>query len=381
MNMRDAVVIGGGPAGSMAAGLLAPDRNVLVIEEDPCSGEPVQCAGLLTNEVISLSGVRPEVFNRIYGANVFFPGGGKITVRSNKPKVNVIDRAELDGLMAEKAMDAGAEYRYGERYLGHTVSEKVLVKTDSGTAECSLLIGADGHSSKTAMSLGDNRPREYIRGYQMDVRKTSDEEDLINIRLGSGTAPGFFSWEVPFGDCIRVGLCTSWSAGPPWEYMKKLLAESGLDKAPVVKKYCGKIPLGGRPRSYGDRLMLIGDAAGQVKPVSAGGLHPAFKSATFLKKTADEAFALNDFSSGILSRYEKGWKKEIGKELRRGYRLRKAFTKMSDSDLDRAYELVNRDSVRNALNDIDFDRPSSVTENIPKRDLIRFLPFVLKVIF
>jgi digeranylgeranylglycerophospholipid reductase len=381
MNMRDTVVIGGGPAGSMAARLLAPDRDVLVIEEHSCSGEPVQCAGLLTDEVLSLSGVRTEVLNRIYGANVFFPGGGVITVRSKKPKVNVIDRAELDRLMAEKAMDAGAEYRYGERYLSHTVSNRISVKTDSGTEDCSLLIGADGHSSRTAMTLGDNRPREYIRGYQMDVRKTSGEEDMINIRLGSETAPGFFSWEVPFEDCIRVGLCTSWSAGPPWNYMKKLLAETGLDKAPAVKKYCGKIPLGGRPRSYGDRLMLIGDAAGQVKPVSAGGLHPAFKSAPFLKKTADEAFASDDFSAKVLSRYEKGWKKETGKELRRGYALRKAFKKMSDSDLDKAYGLATSDSVLNALNDIDFDRPSSVIENVPKRDLIRFLPFALKVIF
>lgn len=214
--MYDAVVIGGGPAGSKAAELLAKDRDVLVLEEHSEPGVPVECAGLVTDEVIDLSGVRPDILNVLYGANVFFPGGGKISVKSGWPKANLIDRADLDRKLAWKAADAGAEYRYNEKYMGHSIGDRSVVESDKGKTECSLIIGADGHSSKVAMSLcADNSPREYVRGFQMDIRKKYDEPDMMNLRLGSEIAPGFFSWEIPFGEYVRVGLCTSWSAGPP----------------------------------------------------------------------------------------------------------------------------------------------------------------------
>lgn len=381
MIMREAVVIGGGPAGSKAAELLARDRDVLVLEEHRESGTPMECAGLVTDDVIGLSGVRPDILNVLYGANVFFPGGGRISVRSGWPKANVIDRADMDRKMAWKAEDSGAEYRYNERYIGHRVTDRVTVESTNGATECSLIVGADGHSSKVAMSLGtDNGPREYVRGFQMDVRKTYEEQDMINIRLGSKVAPGFFSWEIPFGECVRVGLCTSWSAGPPFEYMRSLLKASGLEDAEVIKKYSGKIPLGGRAKTYGERLMLIGDAAGQVKPISGGGLYPAFRSADALKETADASFGSGDFSIKAMSHYEKRWKAAVGGEMRNGYRLRKAYLKFDDEDFDRAYLATSHESVRSVLDGISLDRPSSVVSQMRIRDMARFLPVVLRAI-
>lgn len=381
MTMRDAVVIGGGPAGSKAAELLARDRDVLVLEEHRESGLPVECAGLVTDDVLALSGVRPYILNRLYGANVFFPGGGTISVRSSWPKANVIDRADLDRRMAWRATDAGAEYRYNDRYIGHTATGNVKVRSTGGETGCSLLIGADGHSSSTAMSLGaGNGPREYVRGFQMDLRKKYDEQDMINIRLGSEVAPGFFSWEIPFGDNVRVGLCTSWPAGPPAVYMKALLKKAGLEDAEVIKKYSGKIPLGGRPKTYGERIMLIGDAAGQVKPVSGGGLFPALKSADALKETAESSFISGDFSEKALSAYEKKWKAAAGREMRNGYRLRNAYLKLRDIDLDRAFSIASRESVRSVLDEINLDRPSSVVSCMRKRDLASLMPILMRAL-
>ena len=86
--MRDVIIVGGGPAGSKTAAMLAKDRDVLVIEEHPKVGEPVQCAGLVTERSIELSGVRPDIINRFRGANVIFPDGNVVTVASDDVKAD-----------------------------------------------------------------------------------------------------------------------------------------------------------------------------------------------------------------------------------------------------------------------------------------------------
>ncbi|MDY0293174.1 MAG: NAD(P)/FAD-dependent oxidoreductase [Candidatus Methanomethylophilaceae archaeon] len=379
--MRDVVVVGAGPAGCRAAALLSPDRDVMVLEEHDVPGSPVQCTGLITDEVIRMSGVRPDILSTISGAHVLFPGGGRVTVRSRSHFARLIDRGSFDGMMADAAASAGAEFAFGTRYGRHSLQDgHVSIETSAGNIRSRLLIGADGHSSATALSLTDNGPAEYIRGIQVDVRSRCEEDDTMTLRLGSAVAPGFFSWEIPFGDFTRVGLCTEWSAGPPKTYLSSLLRISGLADREVIRRYSGKIPIGGRRRTYGERMLLIGDAAGQVKPVSGGGLYPAFKAAPFLKEAADRAFSSENFSPRSLSRYEKGWKGEIGRELRRGYALRKMYRKMSDGDLDRAGRVLCRPRARHALGDLDLDHPSSVAREIAKDvpALVGLMPLALK---
>ena len=357
--MYDVVVVGGGPAGSKTAAMLAKDHDVLVLEEHTRVGEPVQCAGLITEKSIELAGVRPEILNRFTGANVIFPDGNTVTVRSSEVKAVMIDRSDFDTKLAEKAMDAGAEYSFSTKYLSHSVKDgAVNISATSGELSSKLLIGADGHSSKVAMSVPDNGPKEYMRGIEYDIKRKMDVQDTINIRIGTDIAPGLFSWEAPFGEYTRIGLCSIWSAGPPIEMMKVLMKRVGAEDCEIVRKYCGKIPMGRRRRMYSDNVMLIGDAASQVKPVSAGGIYPSLMSAGPLCETAEEAFLKDDFSAKVLSGYEKRWNPLVGKELDRSYRLRKVYLKFNNDDMNAIYPYMAKKSVNDALNTVDIDSPS-----------------------
>ena len=379
----DAVVVGGGPAGTITAGILAEDHNVVVLEEHTSSGLPMQCAGLVTQEALDMCGVSPDILNRIRGADVIFPKGGRFEVRSDSTKALLIDRADLDIKLAARAADKGAEIRYKTRYTHHTVSAKgVSVSTDKGELNSRLIIGADGQASNVAMSLGNNLPKEYVYGIQADVKHRSEYEDIMNLRIGSEFAPGFFSWEIPFGDMTRIGLCVSPGRGSPNEYLKKLFDHLGICSDEIVSKFSGKIPLGGRPTSYGDRTLLIGDAAGQVKPVSGGGLYPICKAAPILCRTAKESLLKDDATARSLSGYETGWKKEIGKEFTKGYRIRKIFTGLSDEEFEKVFNTINRDDMRSVLNSIDLDNPSSVAFPMLKRPQvgIRLLPMMLRAL-
>lgn len=357
--MRDAVVVGGGPAGSRTAALLARDHDVLVLEEHPGSGLPMQCAGLVTGDVLKLSGVRPDILSTILGAEVVFPDGTVVAVRSDGPIAHAIDRRDMDSKMADAAMAAGAEYMFGTRYESHSVSDTVSISTSSGTVESRSIVGADGHTSGVAAAMGGTGPSEYLRGIQADVSRRMEHQDMFRVRLGSRLAPGFFTWEIPCGDFTRVGLCTSWSAGPPMGYLRRLLRETG-DEDRVIGLHSGKIPLHRRGDIVADRTALVGDAACQVKPVSGGGLYPGLTAAGILADVLSNSLSNDNLSRKSLAVYQSRCEDAFGSELRRGMRLRRMFVRMSDSDLNAAGRFASRDDVRPALDAIDIDRPSGV---------------------
>ena len=382
--MYDVIVVGGGPAGTVTADLLAKDYDVLIIEEHDVIGKPAQCAGFLSVETADALGVDVPKYGIIDAADFVFPDGRILTIQSDRPRMIVTDRTVLDQRLAEKAVDSGASISYSTRYLSHTVKDgKVSVNTSKGVIESRMIIGADGHSSKVASSLGNNEPKEYIRGMVFDIDHRSDVQDKIDLHFGTDISPGFFAWVIPCGDFMRVGLCSSWDAGLPSEYMKVLLKRSGLQDSPILRKYCGKIPMGGRRTTYSDNLLLIGDAAGQIKQISGGGLYPIVRSAPHLKSTVDRAFEKENFSRKMLSRYEKGWRSEIGKEIRNGCWMRSLYKKMNNDDFCKMYPAFNDERLRQRMRDIDIDNTSSVAKYalINPTFMKVGLPIGLKVLF
>lgn len=369
MIMTDIAVVGGGPAGSACAALLARDHDVTVFEEHPRIGVPVQCAGLISDAVIRLSGTSPSFLSTVYGAEAVFPDGTVVEVRSNKPKARVVDRSEMDSLIAARAMDAGAEYRMSERVKAVGVADRITLEHTSGTSIADLVIGADGPASVVASSIGNNAPSEMIRGIQADVRVEMDRQDMFRMHLGNEFAPGFFAWEIPCGDFTRVGLCTSWSAGPPAGYLKHLLSRLGYSDK-IIGMSCGRIPVGRRRTMSAERMMLIGDAASQVKPISGGGIYPSMVAAPLLADVASSAIREGDCSAKRLGEYDRLFAASVGKELRNGARIRRWFVRMDDRDLNRAGRYSSRPDVRAVLDTMEIDDPVTVIPRLLRHPLV-----------
>jgi digeranylgeranylglycerophospholipid reductase len=389
----DVLVVGAGPAGSTAAYRLAErGLHVRVLEEHPRVGQPVQCAGLVSRRVLDLAGSESMVRASVRGATVFGPGLGSMSFQATEPRAYVIDRAGLDVHLADRAARAGAEFRTGVRFdrrlppeNGH---ERVRVVDGDGNASevsARLVVGADGVSSAVARAYRLRRPVEILPAFEAEFPQSPGDPDTVEVYLGRRFAPGLFGWWIPDGaGGARVGVAADADGTPAREYFQHLVAQLGRRFGsplgnPTAYLVSG-IPIGALPKTHGPRVLLVGDAAAQVKPLSGGGIFTGMKCAEILASVAAAALERDDLSERALSEYDRAWRAELGEEFRRALYLRRIFTRLSDADLDALVGALKGAEMRAtivAFGDIDF--PTHVARQLLRASpsLVRLLPKAL----
>ncbi len=182
-----------------------------------------------------------------------------------------------------------------------------------------LLIGADGPFSKTRELFNFPEPKEFLKGIGAEVSNVSIDPNFVEIFVGKNIAPGFFAWIIPTnknGTEARIGLCIDSNAlYPPMFYFKKFLknknTQTFLKDAKITRNIGGVIPLGALKKTFTDNVLLVGDAAAQVKPTSGGGLYPGLLSANHCANIVACSLEKNNFSSNFLKKYHKLWYKDI----------------------------------------------------------------------
>jgi digeranylgeranylglycerophospholipid reductase len=386
----DVLVVGAGPAGSTVADRLARQgHSVLVIEEHPKIGYPVQCAGLVSQRVLDLAKT-PEVVRRpVHGASVFSPSLKSITFRAPEPRAFVIDRAGLDIALAEKAARAGVVFEKETRFDGIVGPPNGSVRarvtrhgTDRGEIEAQLIIGADGVASGVARALRLRRPVEILPAFEAEFPESPGDPDLVEVYLGNSIAPGLFGWWIPDGaGGARVGVASNADGTPARVYYDHLLAQIARRFGEPLRNptsyLVSGIPIGEVPKISGPRVLLVGDAAAQPKPLSGGGIFTGMRAAELAARVAHDGLVAGDLSAPRLARYDEAWHREFGDEFDKAQYLRRLFLKFTDPELEAILEALKEAGTTEtivAFGDIDF--PTHVVRRLLRQSpsLLRLLP-------
>jgi len=327
-------IIGAGPAGCYAACKLAEKgHDVKVFEKRDKIGGPVQCTGLLTGHAAKLVDIDEDVIvNRISKVRLRAPNGQSLDVNFGIKNI-VVDRAGFDRMMAEKAVSAGAEILFRHKFSS-IIKGKAVVGNKA--LKYDWLIGADGPQSMVAKAANLFSNRRFITGCQARVETIVDEPEMMEAYLGTGC----FSWFVPeSGKIGRLGVAAHEGAS---KLLQALVKEK---KCKVLQYQGGLIPLYNPKQRLGkDNVLLLGDAATQVKATTFGGIVPGLMAAETLAKD--------------IARYEKNCRKTLWKDLWLGLKMRQALDKFSLDDYNELVSMFSSGKAKDIIEQHDRDFPS-----------------------
>ncbi len=365
----DVVVAGAGPAGSKAAlDLAQAGVRVLLLEEHREIGTPLHCSGLVTRRTLETAGIGEWIIRHTITGSLVYSGDGlKLRLGNHQERALVIDRIGFDRWLAYQAQEQGVDLWLGTRletidYQANGVALGLHTQAGRKQVTAALLIGADGAGSRVARFLGkhSNSDRICALGGVIALPHQADCS-YVRVFVGEDIAPEWFGWMIPTGDGrARIGIGAGVSSGLSQKRLLQQLFErfpQEFQGARILELTGGTIPLYQPIAPYGERIMLVGDAARHVKPVSGGGIRTALLGAVQSAQTAVEALGAGDFSAQFLQRYADRCRQVMGEEFDQAHQFRKLALRLSESQRQRLLRLLAHPVFTRMLNsngDIDF---------------------------
>jgi len=378
------VVVGAGPIGAVAARAAAAEgASVLLVDRRGDLERSSACTGLISPRTLSILNASSDcILREIRAITVHAPDGRTLDLTADHTKAIVVDRPCLERDLHRTARAAGVDIQLGTEAVS-LVDEGILFECCDGrrTASASIVVGADGPGSRVAAWFDLPSPERFVHAAQIVLERPEViRPDRVEIFFGQNVAPGFFAWAVPAEErTVRIGLGVSPDHDPS-AYLDRLVSDRFSD-CRVISRTGGRIPIAPVRRAAADGVLLVGDAAGQVKPLSGGGLYPGGICAQIAGRIAAEA-VLADPPRPAASAYESQWRSAVGREIAFGQSVRRISSMVSDRELNAIFAACDDPELLSFLADhADIDRFHRLPDRLALHPslwgkLLRLLPFV-----
>ena len=347
MEEYDVVIAGGSISGLMSAREIAKNgHSVLVLEEGFEVGTPDHCGGLVSKSALNDMGIEPtqKVFDSlINSAQIFSPNGKQIEINSRKQGVVVVNRRELDKQVALQAQQAGAEIRVKTSFKEKT---KHGVRTSVDEIGCKILVDCRGISA-----LINNQRDGILLSAQYEIYADWITDGKVEVYFDQIKYPGFFAWIIPSGKGVgKVGV-----AGKEINVsntIEQFLKSKG--KYSTIRKIFAPIWIKGPIKDFvSTNVVIVGDAAGQAKPTTAGGIYSCGMGG-FLAGNAITKYLETNERSDLLQ-YQKFWHDKFGKEFEKQRLARKILEKVDNKTIDMIFDTITPEIISEISNKDDFD--------------------------
>jgi len=350
--MYDVIIIGAGPSGLNAAKILAKKNlNVLVLEKKNKIEENIVCTGIVGREVFEEFDIsRESILKEINKIKLVSPNLNSIVYRHNHSFAYIVDRKKFDRNLSQEAQSQGVKIEIRNEVVDIIVHKnriEVLTKIKGKNHKkyfAHVGIIATGLNYKLHRKLKLGYPKDFLHGVQTEIK--IDNIDYTHIFVGRNIAPGAFAWLVPVGNNkVRLGLITEKDPMPCFDnLLEKIYSNKIININKSLVQYKA-IAQGLVSQTFGERILAVGEAAGQVKTSTGGGIYYGMLCSKIASRVLIERFKEKKFSKEALAEYERLWKKVLQKEILIGYYARKIFSRLNDSQIERIFRIAKTDGV------------------------------------
>ena len=347
MDKYDVVIAGGSISGLLTAREVAKKGySVLVLEEGFEVGTPDHCGGLVSK--IALNDLEINPSEKIYdcainNASIFSPSGKMLEINSKNQQIISVDRRQLDKQAAYQAQKYGAKIIVNSSYKEKT---KEGVSTSIGDIDCKILVDCRGIGAL----VNDNR-NGILLSAQYEVYADWIVNGRVEVYFDQIKYPGFFAWIIPSGNGIgKVGV-----AGKDINTSKTIeefLKHKG--KYSTIRKIFSPIWINGPIKNFVSKdIVIVGDAAGQSKPTTAGGIYSCGMGGIMAGNAIAKYLETNDNSQ--LAQYQESWYSKFGKEFEKQQLARKVLQKIDNKTVDKIFDMITPEILSEISNKDDFD--------------------------
>ena len=361
----DVCIVGASIAGNYLSYLLSKtDLNVVVVEEHSDIGSPLQCAGIISQKISKLINLPNNIVkNRVQIAKLVSPSGKFIELSGNE-RPYIIDRVALDKHFYSLAQsNPKISFYLGEKAKSITILKKdsppsVLITTTKRLIKCKMLIGCDGPTSFVGSFLNVTNKLLYATQIRMKAQFNEHQAVLVfNPRWKE-----LFGWIVPEGDnTYRIGMASSDQIKDKFNAFLRILNINYKNK---MDQQGGLIPYGMMNKCAFNNILLLGDAAGQVKATTGGGIVMLISAAKIASECIQQSFKNNDFSKRFLKKhYEIPCRVSIGGQLKIHFLIRKILESLNLDEFDCFFDIIKLNRIEKLISvygDMDFPRELAI---------------------